>query len=283
MNITNALTIDVEDFFHVSAFSSVIAQKEWKNFQYRVENNTDVLLELLELHNVKATFFVLGCVAEDLPHLSQKIHAHGHEVACHGYSHQLVNQQTSNTFKDETLKAKNILESQIGSRIYGYRAASFSLSEALTPWAFEVLHEAEFQYDSSIYPNRGSLFNDQSKNIIHSHSIDANRQITEIPIPSASIAGLPLPVCGGGYFRLFPYRLTKKGLKQINHQFEQPFIFYIHPWEIDLGQPRIRQASYLSKFRHYCNIGRCLSRLDQLLNDFSFTTCLQLINDPPPQ
>jgi len=275
--IRNALTVDVEDYFHVSAFAGSIDRKDWNNYPLRVERNTQRLLELFDNNGIKVTFFVLGWVAERVPHLVSEIAAMGHEVACHGYSHQLVYDQTVEEFREETLRSKSLLEDIAQVPVRGYRAASYSITQR-SLWALDVLAEAGFTYDSSIFPIRHDRYGmpgtPETPYLLKS---PAGQSIVEFPLSTARLFGMHLPVAGGGYFRLYPYRLTKFGLSRINSN-NHPFIFYMHPWEIDPGQPRI-DAVLLSRFRHYNNLHRFEGRLRRLMEDFHFGTVLDVLGD----
>ena len=270
MTIKNALTVDVEDYFQVSAFANSINLKEWENHPLRVENNTHRLLDLFDEYQLKATFFILGWVAERKQGLVQEIAGRGHEVACHGYSHQLVYNQSLDVFREETVRAKNILEDIIQQPIRGYRAASYSITEK-SQWALDILVESGFVYDSSIFPVRHDRYG-MPDTPEHPYRLKtpAGNSIIEFPLSTAKIINYRLPVAGGGYFRLYPYWLSKMGLKQINRQ-QKPFIFYLHPWEIDPEQPKI-SASWFSRFRHYNNLDKCEGRLRNLMGDFQFDT-----------
>lgn len=277
MIIRNALTVDVEDYFHVSAFSECIDQKDWDSYPLRVENNTRRLLDLFDQHSVKATFFVLGWVAERTPGLVREIAARGHEVACHGYSHQLVYNQSPRIFREETIRSKTLLEDIIQAPVIGYRAASYSIT-GRSLWALDIIADAGFEYDSSIFPVRHDRYGIPDASVYpHRLKTPNGSWLVEFPLSTARIFGFRLPVAGGGYFRLYPYRLTRTGLKRINGRENKPFIFYLHPWEIDHEQPRIR-ASWLSRFRHYNNLGKCESRLHKLMTDFSFTTVTRVLH-----
>lgn len=275
MVIHNALTVDVEDYFHVSAFADNIDRQQWESQPSRVENNTIHLLDIFDEHKVKATFFVLGWVAERKKVLVREIADRGHEVACHGYSHQLVYNQTPEVFEEETVRSKSILEDIIQTPVRGYRAASYSITDQ-SLWAIDILAETGFVYDSSIFPVRHDRYGipDTPE---HPYRIDTRSgcSIVEFPLSTASIFSYRLPVAGGGYFRLYPYWLSKAGLKQVNRR-QQPFIFYLHPWEIDSNQPRV-DASWLSRFRHYNNLHKCEPRLRQLLQDFKFRTVWEIL------
>ncbi|HVY05090.1 MAG TPA: XrtA system polysaccharide deacetylase [Burkholderiales bacterium] len=269
--ITNALTVDVEDYFHVAALAASIHPDSWDSRESRVVRNTRVLLELFREFDVQATFFVLGWVAERERQLIRDIAGAGHEVACHGYSHQLVYKQSPAEFREETIRSKKLLEDITGSAVLGYRAASYSIvRESL--WATDILAELGFAYDSSIFPVHHDRYGiPDAERKPNRMTTPTGQSIVEWPLATAGVMGFRLPVAGGGYFRLLPYRLIQWGLASINSKERQPFIFYLHPWEIDPGQPRV-SASRLSTFRHYTNLDKCEGRLRQLLQDFDFGT-----------
>jgi polysaccharide deacetylase family protein (PEP-CTERM system associated) len=277
MTPNNALTVDVEDYFHVSAFSGVISPTDWERYPLRVESNTQRLLDLFDENQVKATFFVLGWLAERTPGLVREIAARGHEVACHGYSHAIVYNQDPKVFREETLRSKLLLEDIVQTSVYGYRAASYSIT-GRSLWALDILVEAGFVYDSSIFPIHHDRYGmPGTPESPYSLTTPAGYSLLEFPLSTATLLGFRVPVAGGGYFRLYPYKLTKLGLTQINRK-GKPFIFYLHPWEIDPGQPRI-QAGWVSRFRHYNNIEKCESRLRRLMNDFRFGTAYDVLNN----
>ena len=271
MTIPNALTVDVEDYFHVAALALNIRRDSWTSRESRVVGNTQRLLAIFEQFDVCGTFFVLGWVAERYPQLVRDIAARGHEVACHGYSHRLVYEQSPKEFHEETLRSKNLLEDIIGSAVFGYRAASYSIvRESL--WALDILVELGFVYDSSIFPVHHDRYGiPDAERVPHRMATPNGKSIVEWPLATARILGFRFPVAGGGYFRLLPYWLSCWGLASINRNDRQPFIFYLHPWEIDPAQPRV-SASWLSQFRHYTNLGKCEERLRRLLGEFQFGT-----------
>lgn len=277
-NITNALTVDVEDYFQVSAFAADIDPKEWDGQESRVEANTTRILDLFDRYQVKATFFVLGWVAVRKPALVQTIHQRGHEVACHGYSHQLIYNQTPEVFREETIKAKAILEDIIQQPVWGYRAASYSITQQ-SMWALDILAEAGFSYDSSIFPVRHDRYGiPGAEDKPHLLTTPQGHKLVEFPISTRDYFGYRLPVGGGGYFRIYPYTFTRMALNGINRKLGQPFIFYLHPWEVDPGQPKIN-TNWLSRFRHYNNLHKCEGRLKRLLEDFSFSTVQSVLSD----
>jgi polysaccharide deacetylase family protein (PEP-CTERM system associated) len=266
------LTVDVEDYFHVAAFASNIHRDSWTSRESRVVGNTRKLLGIFEQHGVRGTFFVLGWVAERHPLLIREIAAQGHEIACHGFSHRLVYEQSPEEFYEETHRAKNLIEDITGTAVLGYRAASYSIvRESL--WALDILVELGFAYDSSIFPVHHDRYGiPDAERIPHRLTTPHNKAIVEWPLSTAKIFGCRLPVSGGGYFRLFPYWLTRWGLASINQREQRPFVFYLHPWEIDPAQPRVAAASWLSRFRHYNNLEKCEGRLRRLLGEFRFGT-----------
>ncbi len=264
LSITNALTIDVEDYFQVSAFAPYIARSEWNTRECRVERNVNVILEMLAKHNTQATFFTLGWIAERYPQLIRQIVAQGHELASHGYGHERVSDMTEEAFFADINLAKIILEDLAGTEVRGYRAPSFSIGTR-NPWAFDYLARAGYSYSSSIYP------------IKHDHygmpdsprfAYEVRPGLIEIPITTLRALGRNFPSSGGGYFRLLPYAVSRWMLGRINSGERESGIFYFHPWEIDPDQPRIDGISKKTRFRHYINIDRMEVRLNQLLRDF---------------
>lgn len=271
----HALSIDIEEFFQIHALSSVIKPESWETFPSSVEQNTDKILKLLDVRGIHATFFCLGWVARRHPGFIRKIHSLGHEIACHGYSHQVIYSQDSHAFRDDVEKAKKILEDTTGDMVIGYRAPTYSITNS-TLWALDILEDLGFKYDSSIFP----IYHDN-------YGIpDAPRfpykfsthDMAEFPISTLRIGRYNLPIAGGGYFRLFPYQLTKIGLNALERR-NQPFIFYIHPWEFNPDNPLISGISLLSRFRTYVGISRSLKRFSALLHDFTFTTVSQVLAD----
>jgi polysaccharide deacetylase family protein (PEP-CTERM system associated) len=266
----NAMTVDVEDYFQVSAFGSVIDQRDWAGMEYRAEQNTRRLLQLFEAVGTKATFFVLGWIAQRSPGLVREIHAAGHEVASHGMSHQLVYRQRPEQFSSETADSKHLLEDLIGAPVLGYRAASWSVTRQ-SLWALDCIYELGFRYDSSIFPIRHDRYGIPGAPTTPGYvTSPSGYRVVEFPPTTARMFGVRVPVAGGGYFRLLPYWLTRAGLRQVNRGGE-PFIFYVHPWEIDAKQPRI-PAGWLSRFRHYTNLDKTEPRLRALLSEFACTT-----------
>lgn len=269
--VINAMTVDVEDYMHVSAFAGVIRRDDWDRHELRVERNTHRLLDLFDRHAVRATFFVLGWVAQRRPALIHEIAARGHEVASHGLTHELVYNQTPELFREETRISKALLEDLVQAPVTGYRAASYSITSK-SLWALDILVELGFEYDSSIFPVRHDRYGiPGARTEPYVHETESGRRIIEFPLTTKDIFGYRLPVAGGGYFRIFPYSVTRAAFRSISRQEQRPFIFYLHPWEIDPEQPRI-EAGWLSRFRHYTNLSRCEHRLDRLLGEFPFGT-----------
>ncbi len=265
----NAFSIDVEDYFQVAALSSAIPRESWGTCEYRVERNTHRILSLLDEAAVRGTFFVLGWVAERSPGLVRSIAQAGHEIACHGYSHELIYRQSPEEFRQETTRAKQHLEDVIGQPVLGYRAASFSITRQ-SLWALDVLLDLGFAYDSSIFPIHHDRYGIPGASPKPGPvTAPSQRTLVEFPMSAARFFGLQVPVSGGGYFRILPYWVTRAGLRQINQREGRPFTFYLHPWEVDPEQPRF-QVSALSRFRHYTNLHRCAGRLRRVLSEFAF-------------
>ena len=273
--VVNAMSVDVEDYFQVSAFDRVVSRDEWATMPSRVRPNTLRLLDLFDEHEVRATFFVLGWVADRDPQLVRDIAARGHEVASHGYGHRLVYDQTPDAFREDVRRAKGLLEEQSGRPVTGYRAPSYSVTRR-SLWALDVLLEEGYEYDTSIFPIRHDRYGipDSER---HAYSIDRpHGRLVEVPASTVRIASVNLPVAGGGYFRLLPYWWTRWGIGRVNRAEARPAVFYLHPWEIDPEQPRL-PADRLGRFRHYTNLDQTERRLRQLLADFRFDTIESLV------
>jgi polysaccharide deacetylase family protein (PEP-CTERM system associated) len=280
--IVNAMTVDVEDYFQVSAFESVVSRTSWDSFDRRVVRNTDRLLEILAEHGAQATFFILGWVAEREPALVRRIARQGHEVASHGHHHRLVYDQTPQEFRDDIRRAKGVVESLCGSPVVGYRAPSFSVT-LRSLWALDVLIEEGFAWDASIFPIHHDRYGlpgaprhpyrvrHSAANAAPDPSNRAEGSLLEIPGSTVRIGGLNAPIAGGGYFRILPYRWTRWGIDRVNRRDQRPVVFYLHPWEIDPDQPRL-EAPRLSAFRHYRNLAGTEPRLCRLLSEFRFDT-----------
>lgn len=340
----NILTIDLEDYFQVHAFSKCIRCQDWGNYEGRVEHNTYRLLDILDAavpppigdtpdvfrptpcvpdsssasrrgSGVKATFFVLGWIAERYPGLIREIKKQGHEIASHGYDHQVISSMSPGQFRADIHRSKSILEDLISENVLGYRAPTYSIGHKQL-WALKILAEEGYRYDSSIFPIRHDIygipdaprfpftisFNGNGKIELPRHyGSTASRQhgtiatpqhvdsphfshsnpqslihnpqsIVEFPISTVRFGNINIPISGGGYFRLFPYSLVRKGLTRINQVEGQPFVFYLHPWEIDPDQPRINHLNFKSRFRHYINLGKTEKKLKNILGDFNFSS-----------
>jgi len=267
--INNAMTVDVEDYFQVAAFESVISRSTWDKIPCRVERNVDTILALFEERGITATFFTLGWIAERYPMMVKRIAAAGHEVASHGYGHERIVKQSSSVFRNDVRKSKRILEDLVGKRIRGYRAPSYSVT-AKTLWAHDVLSDEGYEYSSSVVPIKHDLYGIPTASRFPYKA--ANGQLLEIPISTVKVLGKTLNCGGGGWFRLFPYSFTRNSLNRINEIEHQPSVFYFHPWEIDSHQPRVQQASFRSKFRHYINLSRTMPRLKRLLEDLNWSS-----------
>ena len=263
----HAISFDIEEHFQVAAFDCAARRRHWNTQESRVERNTDVILDILDKRGVKATMFVLGWVAERHKALVKRIVDTGHELASHGYAHELITAQTPHIFREDVRRAKKVLEDIGGKAVLGYRAPTFSIIKG-TEWALPVLVEEGYRYDSSIFPTVHDSYGMSGANpAIHTLETDSG-PIIEVPPSVCDLAGLKIPVAGGGYFRLFPYSFMKKLLRRVEAQ-GQPLIMYLHPWELDPDQPRMR-GSLLSRFRHYLNLEKVHGRLTQLMQDFSF-------------
>ena len=273
-SVLNAMTVDVEDFFHVSAFESIITPDKWQDYQPRVADNTRRLVEIFGKSNVKATFFVLGWVAEKYPELIKDIHSQGHEIASHGYAHRRATEQSREEFLADVKRSKEHLENLIGAEVIGYRAPSFSIGYT-NEWAFEALVELGFKYSSSTYPVKHDLYGTPDW---PRFAYNRPEGIVEIPIPTLRLLGKQVPIGGGGYFRLYPYSVARMLVRKYLNKEKQPYSFYFHPWEIDPEQPRVEGASAKSNFRHYLNLNKMEARLENLLADFSWGTMRQVYN-----
>ena len=264
--VRNAMTIDVEDYFQVSAFAPYIARGDWEQRECRVERNVDRILALLDASGTRATFFTLGWIAERYPQLVRRIVAGGHELASHGYGHERASDLSPEAFRADLSRAKALLEDLGGQPVLGYRAPSFSIGKS-NLWAFDVLAETGHRYSSSVYP------------IQHDHygmpdsprfAYPVREGLLEVPVTTLRMAGRNWPSSGGGYFRLLPYALSRWLIEQVNNRDNQSAVFYFHPWEIDTEQPRIPGIDAKTRFRHYVNIPRTEGRIAQLLQDFSW-------------
>jgi polysaccharide deacetylase family protein (PEP-CTERM system associated) len=274
--IINAMTIDVEDYFHVSVFDGVVPRHQWNSLESRVTANTDRVLEMLDEARVRATFFTLGWVAERFPRLVRRVAELGHEIASHGYAHRLIYDQTRTGFRDDVRRAKDLLESTSGSRVDGFRAPSYSVT-ARSLWALDVLIEEGYRYDASIFPIRHDRYG-IPLSARHAYVLEREGgSLVEAPASTVRWGAMNLPIAGGGYFRLLPYAWTRWGIDRLNGRERKPAIFYLHPWEIDPDQPRLKTGA-LSRLRHYRNLDKTASRFRTLLRDFQFAPLGTVLN-----
>ena len=265
---TNAMTVDVEDYFQVSAFESYIDKSQWDTLPHRVEQNTHRILDIFSENNVKATFFTLGWVAERYPQLINRIINEGHELACHGYEHTRVTEQSPEEFRLDIVKTKQLLEDLGGKEIKGYRAASYSIG-ADNLWAHEVLFEEGFKYSSSVYPVKHDLYGmPDAPRFMYEPLI--NNDFKEIPISTIKLGNKNIPCGGGGFFRFYPYFFSQQAYQYINNKEQQSGIFYFHPWEIDPEQPKQQKLALKTRFRHYLNLNKMEHRIINLLRDFNW-------------
>lgn len=265
----NAMSVDVEDYFHASVMAPVLSRSAWEDMESRVEANTERLLELFEAAQVRATFFVLGWVAERHPALVRRIAALGHEVASHGYGHELVYDLSPARFRDDVRRTRALLEDVSASIVEGYRAPGFSVTTR-SLWALDILVEEGYRYDASIFPILHDRYGIPGAPR-HPHALPRPAgTLLEVPASTVRLGGVNLPVAGGGYFRLLPYAWTRWGMRRVNEREKKPVVFYLHPWELDPGQPRLPVRG-LSAYRHYHNLARTEERLRRLLREFRFS------------
>jgi polysaccharide deacetylase family protein (PEP-CTERM system associated) len=273
--VVNAMSVDVEDYFHVSVFDGIVPRTQWAQMESRVCANTTRLLDLFAEFNVRSTFFVLGWVAERYPELVKSIADGGHEIASHGYAHRLIYDQTPAAFREDVRKAKRLLEDASGCAVLGYRAPSYSITPR-SLWALDILIEEGYGYDSSIFPIRHDRYGIP---VSPRDPFPIERDggtLMEVPGSTVRVGPLNLPIAGGGYFRLLPYQWTRWGIARLNAVEQQAAVFYIHPWEIDPEQPRLH-AGWLGRLRHYRNLDQTEARLRALLTDFRFSTVGSLL------
>ena len=264
----NVFSVDVEDYFHASALADGVNTVGIEKLEHRVCSNTKRVLALLDDADVKGTFFILGWVAERYPELVREIQSEGHEIACHGYSHTIIYEQSPQIFREETERAKYLLEDITGHAVIGYRGASFSITEK-SLWALDILAESGFLYDSSVFPVHHDRYGIPGASAVpHVMELANGGRLVEVPMSVARYAGLNVPVSGGGYFRLYPYWFSRMAGRHVNAE-DRPWVFYLHPWELDEMQPRL-PVKVFSRFRHYNNLEKTASRLRRLLADFDF-------------
>ena len=271
----NILSVDVEDYFMVSAFSHLIPFTQWGRYECRVERNTIRLLELFGRKSTKATFFILGWVAERYPQLIKEIHGRGHEVGSHGYNHRLVYEMTPQEFREDIRKTKHILEDITGKPIVSYRAPSYSITEK-SFWALDILMEEGFRFDSSIYPIRHDRYGFPAYSRSTAEERRGDLSLMEVPLSTIRLFGMNIPFGGGGYFRLYPYRFTTWCIDHLNNSENLPIVAYIHPWEIDCEQPKVR-AKCLTRLRHGINIRKNERRLEALLDRYRFGSMAEVV------
>ena len=265
----NAMTVDVEDYFQVSAFDPYVDRSSWHKFESRVEANTDRILSLFSEHDVRGTFFTLGWVAEQFPSLLRRIADAGHEIASHGWDHRMVTRLSLEEFATDIRKAKDVLENTSGQRVYGYRAPSYSFTK-MNDWAHSVLAQEGYTYSSSVAPIKHDLYGiPDAPRFVHSRE---EGSVIELPITTTRFLGRNIPCGGGGWFRLYPYQLSSWAINRVHKQDNERAIFYFHPWEIDPDQPRIDGLNLRTRFRHYQNLARMEPRVTQLLKDFQWGT-----------
>ena len=275
----NALTIDVEDYFQVNAFARHVKQEQWDSFPLRVDRNTRHILDMLDSFSIKATFFILGWVAERLPELVKEIHRRGHEIACHGYGHELIYVIGPERFRADIRRSKSLLEDQCGVPVNGYRAPSYSITKQ-SLWALDILVEEGFKYDSSIFPVLHDTYGiPDAERFPHTIRTGAGA-LVEFPLTTLPMQlgwkKMRLPIAGGGYLRLLPVGIIRRGIEKINRVEKQPAVLYFHPWEIDPGQPRIK-AGWKSSFRHYLNLDKTEEKLAHLFNRFRFAPMKEVL------
>lgn len=264
--IVNAMSVDVEEYFQVSAFASTINNRDWASYESRVEYCIDRLLDLFAAHDAYCTFFTLGWVAERHQAMIRKIVDGGHEMASHGYRHQRATDQSPEEFRADVRQTKSILEDLAGTTVTGYRAASFSFNES-NRWTHEILEDEGYRYSSSVYPVSHDHYGMPSAPRFPFRPL-SGKDFTEFPLTTVRKLGRNFPCAGGGYFRLLPYNVSRWAMRQVNEMQQEPAVFYFHPWEIDPDQPRPEGASLKTRFRHYLNLSQMEHKLSRLLSDF---------------
>jgi polysaccharide deacetylase family protein (PEP-CTERM system associated) len=271
MSIINALTIDVEEYYHGLEFEAAVGPEGRTQLPSRVEESVDRVLRVLATARTGGTFFVLGCVAREHPAMVRRIAAAGHEVACHGDAHELVTRQTPAEFRDDVRRARRSLEDLVGEAVVGYRAPNYSITDR-TPWAFDILRDEGFRYDSSVYP----IYHDRygfpgAPRFPHLLRDGDGGALWEFPLATVRVFGVNLPIGGGGIFRLFPYHVFRAGIRRVNRRDGQGIVFYFHPWELDPGQPR-PPMPLTHRFRHYARLHRAEAKVARLLRDIPFAS-----------
>ncbi len=275
----NALSVDVEEYFQVSAFDSLIRQSDWAGYESRIDEPMKSLLDLFDRYDTRATFFVVGWTAEKHPDLVREINRRGHEVASHSFAHQLIYNMTPDGFRADLNRSKQILEDITGEAVLGFRAPTYSITSA-SLWALDILIDEGFRYDSSIFPIHHDRYGvpDGPR---FPHTIQREKgTIVEFPLSTIRLFGTNVPIAGGGYMRLFPYRFMRWGLRRINRDEGKPAIVYFHPWEIDADQPQ-QAVGRLTRFRHYHNLRHMQEKIRRLLEDFSFGPVREVLQETP--
>jgi polysaccharide deacetylase family protein (PEP-CTERM system associated) len=274
--IRNGLSVDVEDYFHAEAIAAHFERSDWETMESRVVENTHRVLDLLGEHNARATFFILGWVAERFPELVREIHTRGHEIGCHSYWHRLIYRLTPDEFREDTHRAKDAIESSIGVKVIGYRAPSFSVTKN-SLWALKILSELGFEYDSSIFPIHHDFYGIPGHARFLCHYEENGRwKMAELPMSTWRLGKVNLPFGGGGYLRILPIAYTRRAFRRVNEGEQQPAIVYFHPWEIDPEQPRL-QVPLRSRLRHYTNLSRMRKRVTVLLQNYEFVPLCELL------
>jgi polysaccharide deacetylase family protein (PEP-CTERM system associated) len=275
-SFTDALSVDVEDYCHVEAFAQHVSRSQWPSFPSRVRQNTDRVLRLLERNRCRATFFILGWVAEREPEIVREVVTSGHEVACHSHLHRRVNKLTPQEFREDVKRARGAIEDAAGVAVVGFRAPTFSITRQ-SLWALEILAELGFRYDSSIFPVRHDLYGiPNAPRGIHQRQLPSGQSIWEFPPSTVRFAGQNLPAAGGGYLRLLPLAYTRWAIRRIHRRERRPVVIYFHPWELDPGQPRL-QAGWKSRLRHYTGLHKTESRLNEILAGGQFRPMLEVL------
>jgi len=271
LGLLNAFTVDVEDYYQVQGIGDLIGRDRWDDYESRVVANTHRLLQLLDRHQIRATFFVLGWVADRHPNVVRDIVRSGHELGCHGYWHRLIYEQTPEEFRADVRRARDLLQDAVGEPVVAYRAPTFSIIKR-SLWALDVLAEEGFEIDASIFPIRHDRYGIPGAEPAPHRIATTAGLLWEFPSTVLRFAGLNVPVSGGGYFRLYPVRWTNRFLGSVNQKLGRPFVFYIHPWELDPEQPRLKVGSWTSRARHYLNLSSTERKLETMLSTFRFGT-----------
>jgi len=275
MPLANAISVDVEDYFQTEAMSVVAPRTHWDSFPTHVQTNTCALFELFARHQVRATFFFMGWVAERFPQIVRQAHELGHEVGCHSYWHHPVFRMSADQFREDTYRARNVIQDATGTPVRGYRAPNFSINSSV-PWAYPILEELGFDYDSSVYPIHHELYGNHRA---QRHPYRAGTNLVELPAATWRVFKQNLPVAGGAYLRILPYALMKHGIRSINKNENAPVVLYLHPWEIDDVQPRLK-ASWKSRMRQYTGLAGMKAKLERLLQDFTLGSIYETVYLP---